>query len=70
MKHFEHAKRSLVKTITYRILIVIATFIVVYMMTGDIEATGNITLITSIVNTVLYFFHERAWNKIHWGKHK
>ncbi len=70
MKHFEHAKRSLAKTITYRLLIIVATFVVVYIMTGDIDATTHITVVTSIVNTVLYFIHERIWNRIHWGKHK
>lgn len=70
MKHFEHVKRSLAKTITYRLLIVVATFIVIYMMTGDVETTTSITIISNIINTVLYYIHERIWNRIHWGKHK
>jgi uncharacterized membrane protein len=70
VKHFERAKRSVAKTITYRILIIIATYIVVYLMTHDIETTSGVTFVTSVVNTGLYFAHERVWNKIHWGKHK
>lgn len=70
MKFFEHYRRSIVKTITYRILIVISTFIVTYYLTGEIKASLEITAVANIINTVLYFVHERVWNKIHWGKIK
>lgn len=69
-KFFEHAKRSIVKTITYRLLIIVSTFVVTYMITGEIELTLGITLVVNVINTVLYFIHERVWNRIHWGKMK
>lgn len=68
MKHYEQAKRSWVKTISYRVLIIIATLIAVFIITGDVAITVDVTIITSMVNTLLYFVHERVWNKIHWGK--
>jgi len=66
----ELKKRSIVKTITYRILIIIATAIVTWIMTKRIDLTIGITSVTSIVNTILYYFHERIWNDISWGKKK
>lgn len=68
MKFFKYYERSIVKTITYRILIVISTFIVTYLLTGEIKASLEITTFANIVNTVLYFVHERLWKKVQWGK--
>lgn len=70
MKFFEHAKRSVAKTITYRLLIVFSTFIITYLITGKLVLTLEITTATNIINTCLYFLHERIWNKVHWGKAK
>lgn len=70
MKFFEHTKRSLVKTITYRLLIIVSTFIVTYLITGQMDLTIGITVVANSVNTLLYFIHERIWNRIHWGKTK
>lgn len=66
----EKSERSLVKTISYRILIVISTFVVTYLLTREIKLTIEITAIANIINTILYFLHERFWNKIRWGKSK
>ncbi len=70
VKHFEHTNRSLVKTFTYRIIIIISTAIIVFILTGSVKKTFDITLITNVINTVLYYIHERVWNTIHWGKLK
>lgn len=70
MKFFEQYERSIVKTITYRVLIVISTFIVTYYLTGEIKASLEITAAANVINTLLYFIHERVWNVIHWGKMK
>lgn len=69
-RFFEHAKRSIVKTISYRLLILVSTFVVAYVITGEIELTLGITFVTNAINTILYFIHERFWNRIHWGKTK
>jgi uncharacterized membrane protein len=67
--HFhEHHSRSLVKTITYRVLIIISNGIVVYAATHEWRLTLNVMGISSVVSTIIYFLHERAWNSIHWGK--
>ncbi len=70
MKFFEYYERSIVKTVTYRVLIVVSTFLVTYYLTGEIQTSLEITAVANIINTILYFIHERAWNEIHWGKTK
>ncbi len=64
----EHAPRSVIKAITYRTLIIISNGLLIYGITGNAKLTGEITLAASILSTLLYYLHERAWNKIHWGK--
>jgi uncharacterized membrane protein len=60
-------KRSLVKTISWRITGSSATFLIAYIMTGNFAIAGIIGLTQMVSNTLLYFVHERIWNKISWG---
>jgi uncharacterized membrane protein len=61
-------KRSIVKTITYRVIVVILDFIAVYLFTGKLETALGFTIVSNIYTTIVYFFHERIWDKIKWGK--
>ena len=60
-------KRSLVKAITYRIVIVILDFTVIYVLTGQVNIALGFMVISNIYTTAAYFIHERIWNKIKWG---
>jgi uncharacterized membrane protein len=68
MKAHERVERSIVKTITYRVLLILAQAVIVYGFTGSRELTIGLTTATNAAATVIYFFHERAWNAIHFGK--
>lgn len=70
MTFYEHTSRSLVKTITYRVAIIISTLIILFGFTQDVSRTVEITGVTTISSTIIYFLHERIWNVIHWGKIK
>lgn len=61
-------KRSLVKTISWRITGSAATFAISYAILGDIGVSSTIAAIQLTCNTLLYFIHERVWNKISWGQ--
>jgi uncharacterized membrane protein len=61
-------RRSLVKTISWRITGSGATFLISYAILGNVTVSGTIAAIQLIFNTVLYFIHERIWNKISWGQ--
>lgn len=60
--------RTLVKTITWRVIGSSATFIIAYTITGQIVASSSIAIAQMIVNTVLYYIHEIFWNKVSWRK--
>ena len=62
------AGRSLVKTISWRLTGSGATFLISYLIAGDFAVAGTIAVIQLVLNTVLYFLHERVWNKIGWGR--
>ncbi len=53
--------RTIVKAITWRI---IATLIAAWWV------GFQVAIIMNIVQTVAYYFHERVWIKIRWGKIK
>lgn len=64
----ESHARSIVKSITYRVLIVISIFIITFLTTGRLADAATITGISAITGTIIYYLHERAWSHIHWGR--
>ncbi len=60
--------RSVAKTISWRITGSGATFLISWLISGDLTVAGSIALVQIAANTILYFIHERVWNKIGWGK--
>ena len=60
--------RSLIKTITWRILASLDTFLIAWFVSGSISVGGWIATIEVITKIILYYFHERGWNKIKWGR--
>lgn len=64
----EKPLRSLAKTVSWRITGSLATFLISYIISNDLTVAGSIATMQIISNTILYFIHERIWNKIKWGK--
>jgi len=60
--------RSIVKTVSYRVFILICDFVAVYLFTGKIKVALAFMIISNTYATVGYYFHERIWNKIKWGR--
>jgi len=64
----ETVRRSIVKTISYRLVILILDFTAIYLFTGQIKVAVGFMIVSNIYTTIGYFFHERIWDKIKWGK--
>lgn len=60
-------KRALAKTICYRLLMVLITIIVAWIIIGDIGNALDIGLITNLLKTGTYYLYERIWDHIRWG---
>jgi uncharacterized membrane protein len=61
-------RRSLVKTISWRLTGSGATFLIAWLIAGNFAVAGTIAVVQLISNTVLYFIHERVWNRVSWGR--
>ena len=64
----ETLRRSVVKTISYRVVILILDFVSIYLFTGQVKIALGFMIVSNIYTTLGYFFHERIWDKIKWGK--
>jgi uncharacterized membrane protein len=67
MNHRATRKRSVVKAITYRGVIVVLDFVVIYLLTGKVATAAGFMIISNIYTTVAYFLHERVWSGLKWG---
>lgn len=52
------------KTATYSLMHVAVAFLVAYGISGDWRIALSISLIEPAVQTVAYYFHEKAWDKV------
>ena len=66
----EKPYRSVVKTISWRTVGTLDTMIVSYFVTGSLVMAASIGSIEVVTKMILYYFHERAWNKLSFGKVK
>ena len=64
----ELKKRTLVKTMTWRVTASLTTFLIAWILTGDLLIGVSIGSIEAIAKIFLYYYHERIWNNISWAK--
>lgn len=61
-------KRSIVKAISWRLLGTIDTFLLTWLVTGEVHIAAAIGGVEIVTKTLLYWLHERTWNRIKWGR--
>jgi uncharacterized membrane protein len=64
----EAHSRSLIKAISWRALGSIDTFIISYFVTGKLVFAASIASVETVTKVVLFYFHERAWALVPWGR--
>ena len=64
--HEEH-KRNAIKTVSWRILATAVTMLLVFIYTGRLIFTVSIGFFEVFGKLILYYLHERIWNRINWG---
>ncbi len=65
--HEEH-KRSALKAVSWRIIATSVTMFLVYVFTGKLELSASVGIFDVVLKMMLYFFHERTWNTISFGR--
>jgi len=64
----ESPKRSIAKSISWRIVGTMDTILISWLVTGTLTLALSIGMIELVTKMALYFFHERIWNLVKWGK--
>jgi len=66
--YYETKKRSILKAISWRTWATITTAIIVFVFTGEFALAITVGLLEVFAKMGLYFFHERFWQKVRWGR--
>ena len=66
----EKPHRSLMKAVSWRTTGTIDTMIVSYLVTGQVKLAVSIGFIEVFTKILLYYFHERVWNQLSFGRVK
>lgn len=59
--------RAIVKTLCYRLLMIVITVAVALMIVGDLGEAASIGLVANAAKTGTYYAYERLWDRIAWG---
>ena len=66
----EKGYRSLVKTFSWRTIGTIDTIFISWIITGDINFAVSIGGVELFTKMILYYFHERLWQRSNFGRVK
>ena len=61
-------RRSLAKTVSWRLVATADTFVISYFITGSLALAGSIISIEVVTKLGLYYVHERGWNRVPWAR--
>lgn len=64
----ERHSRSLLKALSWRFIGTIDTILLSWIISGKLTVAFSIGLLELFTKTILYYFHERIWTIIKWGK--
>jgi uncharacterized membrane protein len=62
--------RTIMKAFSWRFIATLITFSVAWIITKELKFAAEIGLADTIIKLGAYYFHERAWINVHFGKMK
>lgn len=62
--HLHQKNQPFFKTLTFAIVHVCVAFLVTFAITGSLAIGGLVAIIEPMVNTFVFFLHEKLWNKV------
>lgn len=66
--YYDKHSRTLAKTVSWRILSVVAVFILGLLFGISSEQSLSYSIVSNIMFVVVHYVHERLWNCLTWGK--
>lgn len=64
---YESHKRTLIKTIIWRVIATLTTILFSYIFTGNISKSLKIGIIDNMIKLLLYYGYERIFTNLKWG---
>jgi sulfate adenylyltransferase subunit 1 (EFTu-like GTPase family)/uncharacterized membrane protein len=64
----ETHRRSIAKAMSWRATGSIDTFVISWLITGNSAIAGSIAITEIVTKILLYYFHERVWALVRWGR--
>ena len=64
----DHHYRSILKGVSYRIFGTITTVLITYAFTRKTGTALTIGIVDVLVKVIIYYLHERAWNRGKFGQ--
>jgi uncharacterized membrane protein len=64
----EKHSRSIVKAVSWRVTGTVDTIVISFLITGHLRWALSIGFVEFFTKTTLYYFHERLWNRISFGR--
>lgn len=61
-------RRSILKTVSWRLVATLITGAVTFALTGRIDFAITVGLADTFVKFFLYYVHERMWSRIRFGR--
>jgi uncharacterized membrane protein len=62
--------RSIAKAITWRAGGTVVTFLVVWIVAGELKLAAQIGVLDTLIKIGVFYAHERFWNHLSFGKQK
>ena len=66
----ESHKRTIMKTIIWRLVATSVTILVAYAWFGEWSSSVARGIAANLLKTILYYVHERVWNRTDYGRKK
>lgn len=60
-------RRAIVKTLCYRLFMLLITVTIAFVVVGDVGDALNIGIAANVLKTGTYYLYERIWDRIAWG---
>lgn len=67
-QEFETHKRSMVKAISWRFFSFWIIIAITYLLTGEVVLSFSVGTIDFFIKIGAYYFHERIWCKVRYGR--
>jgi adenylyl-sulfate kinase len=68
MKLTDSHQRSIVKSISYRAIATLVTFLIAYLWTKNLTLATSLSIAINLIKTFTFYLHERLWNYFSFGQ--